>query len=195
MAKKTNEFGEPVNHKASGGVQKNEDRTELVQSLAHAAPPPTDDEKTILVYGRSQEKLSSSSNRSQAKTSDAQREEHAISQAPCVGWLVIWDGPGKGRSHEIHPGNNSIGRSESCDIALTHGDDAISSDGKIAVDYEPMGHSFAFVNRGSKNTPYVNGKPIRTECELAEGDLIKVGNTVLMFIAFCSVDRNWSLAP
>lgn len=193
MAKERDEFGEVKTNKAEAGGFQDEKTVPLDwQQKTDAGSRPkaeineqTEAEKTRLVWNAKKPKV-------KVKLETENRTEDEASNIPCVGWLVVWDGPGKGASHVLHPGNNIIGRDGSCDVALKHGDQSISSDGKISIDYEYRGHSFAFVNRGSKNTPYLNDKPIRTEQELQDGDLLLIGETTLVFIPFCSQNRNWS---
>lgn len=108
----------------------------------------------------------------------------------CVGWLVVWNGPGRGISHVIQPGSNSIGRAKA-DIVLNHGDKGISSEGKLSVEYEPRTNTFAFVNRGSKNVPLCNGAPVHTSHSLNDGDVMTIGDTELMFVPFCNASRRW----
>lgn len=193
MAKERDEYGEVKTNKAGdGGFQ--DEKTHVIQATGKVEASKsvdedqTEAEKTRVVFGAKKPKDESvpPSSEPVAKVITKQAD------IPCVGWLVVWDGPGKGASHVLHPGNNTIGRDDSCDVALSHGDHSISSDGKISIDYEYRGHSFAFVNRGSKNTPYLNDKPIRTEQELQDGDLLLVGETTLVFVPFCSQKRNWS---
>lgn len=190
--------GELHTNKAGDSVAKDEKTTLLGKPLniktdkepSVEADAQAEAEKTRVIYG------SKKSKKREHKAKDVATQERSEvpipHTVPCVGWLVVWDGPGKGASHVLQPGNNTIGRDQSCDVALVHGDPSISSDGKISIDYEYRGHTYAFVNRGSKNTPYLNKKPIRTECELKEGDILWIGETKLIFIPFCTTKRNWS---
>ena len=120
------------------------------------------------------------------------KSEKPEGNTPTVGWLVVWNGPGKGISHKISLGRNSIGRGKSCDIKVDHGDSTISKNGTIAITYEHKYHTFTFVNNGSKNPPYINEKAIHTESSLGSGDILEIGDTQLVFIPFCSSERNWS---
>ena len=110
---------------------------------------------------------------------------------PCVGWLMVWDGPGKGISHTLKPGNNSLGRSAACDVALEHGDGKISKDGVLGLVYNADDQEFVFVNRGSTNTPRVDGQAVYTQQRLTAGSIIQIGDTSLCFVPFCTPDRNW----
>lgn len=144
-------------------------------------------EKTRVVYGK---KWAVKDDQPRALSGEGTDEQYAI--VPCVGWLVIWEGPGKGASLPLEPGLNTIGRDDDCDIVLSFGDESVSKEGKIGIGYEYQGHTFAFVNRGSKNPPYLNDRPIWTEAALQDGDKLKIGETTLIFISFCNQERNWS---
>lgn len=168
MSKQRDAGGEIIGNRA--GKVANEDLP--TEPIFSPSPKPSDDELTIPIF---------------PKSMDSAFREHKL----CVGWFVIWSGPGRGVSHVIQPGSNTIGRGKSSDIVLDHGDKSISSEGKISVEYEPRTNSFAFVNRGSRNIPLCNGKPVHTSHELADGDLITVGETELMFIPFCIESRRW----
>lgn len=111
---------------------------------------------------------------------------------PTVGWLVVWEGEGQGVSHKLSPGRNTIGRGKGCDICVNHGDSTISKEGTVSITYEHKYHAFTFVNHGSKNPPYINDKAIHTECGLKDGDILEIGGTKLVFVPFCSPERNWS---
>ena len=193
MAKERDEYGKVKSNKAGDGGYQDE-KTHVIQSVGKTATSnkveedQAEAEKTRVVFGAKKTKEATTSPTEVEVVEEAKKQ----TGVPCVGWLVVWEGLGKGASHALQPGNNTIGRDDSCDVALSHGDQSISSDGKISIDYEYRGHSFAFVNRGSKNTPYLNEKPIRTEQELQDGDKLLVGETTLIFISFCKQDRNWS---
>jgi hypothetical protein len=196
MAKERDEYGEVKTNKA-GDREFQDEKTVIIsgtnKTFANSQVKPDVDEqaeaeKTRPIWGK---KKPTPDNKTENEVS-VSKKQHKADQAPCVGWLVVWDGPGKGASHALQPGNNTIGRDNDCDVALSHGDDGISSDGKLSIDYEYRGHSFAFVNRGSKNTPYLNEKPIRTEQELQDGDKLLIGDTTLVFVPFCNQKRNWS---
>lgn len=111
---------------------------------------------------------------------------------PCVGWLVVWDGPGRGTSHVLKPGLNKVGRGTDCDVLLDFGDTTISKAGLVGVGYDPRRHNFAFVNLGSKNPPDRNDEAVWTQSELNNFDKLLIGDTTLVFVEFCNTERNWS---
>lgn len=187
VLKKDEESGEFISNKAGDKKSRDQETFIVPQDKAEASNVKKQDalaeaEKTRTVWG-------SKKPAPKEKPTDYSDELNVV---PCVGWLVVLDGPGKGKSHELHPGLNSIGRGKDCDVTLSGADDSVSEDGKIGIGYEYQGHSFAFVNRGSKNPPFLNGKPIWTEAVLEDGDTLNIGETTLIFVPFCDKSRNWS---
>ena len=110
---------------------------------------------------------------------------------PPVGWLVIVDGPGKGRFATLGMGNNSIGRDARERIALTYGDQTISRTNHGAIVYDPRGRKF-FVQPGSgTNLTYVNDDLVLTPRELEPFAHVQMGNTVLRFVPLCGPQFSW----
>ena len=123
-------------------------------SSSHAIP----EEKTRVVGGRRRQK-------------DEQRLQERAEQSdgmddPVVGWLVIVEGPGKGRAMQLGYGSNSIGRGETDRINLNFGDDQISRGGHATVTYDPRGRKFYVQHGGGTNLTYLNDQPVLTPIEL-----------------------------
>lgn len=124
---------------------------------------------------------------------DAVDDEEELDEVdPVVGWLVIIEGPGRGRSLILGPGMNSIGRDSSERVAIPFGDKEISRSGHATVTFEPRGKMF-FISQGNgTNLTYCNEKPVLVPMELNARDQIRVGETLLQFIPFCGADFDWS---
>ena len=70
-------------------------------------------------------------------------------------------------------------------------DPAVSRETNAAIIYDPQAGEF-FVERGeSRNLPLLNGKTIRGEPVLAPRDIIRVGNTELVFVPLCGEEFRW----
>lgn len=114
---------------------------------------------------------------------------------PVSGWLVIIDGPGKGRDYRLIQGENKIGRDTAMEVCLDFGKDSdgsVSRDSHAVVVYDNNSNEF-FVERGSsRNLPTVNGKTVRRDQDLQPGDQIQLGNTTLMFVPLCGESFKWS---
>ena len=106
-----------------------------------------------------------------------------------VGWLVCTKGLGKGRDYKLYHGWNRIGRGIGMDIYLPD-DKKISSDNQIAVVFDDRKSEFHIVNQMGSLT-YLNGKNITETYLLNTGDVITMGDTELVFVAFCTEGRKW----
>ena len=141
------------------------------------------DEKTRLVGSR-RKQADRDRLQEQADKTDAMDD-------PVVGWLVIVQGPGKGRALKLGYGANSIGRGETNRISLNFGDDQISRDQHTTVTYDPRGKKF-YVQPGSgTNLTYLDDEPVLTPTELSVRNDITMGNTVVRFVPFCGEDFDW----
>ena len=110
---------------------------------------------------------------------------------PVVGWLVIVEGPGKGRAMQLGYGSNSIGRGETDRVNLNFGDDQISRSGHATVTYDPRGRKFYVQHGGGTNLTYVNDQPVLIPIELPTQSHISIGNTILRFVPLCGDAFDW----
>jgi len=109
-----------------------------------------------------------------------------------VGWLVIVSGPGRGSTLPLQSGVSQIGRSEDQAVPLDFGDNTISREGHAAIAYDDETRGFFLGHGGKQNIVKLNGKPVLTTESLAHGDLIHIGETVLMLATLCGPDFSWS---
>ena len=114
----------------------------------------------------------------------------AQAKFPC-GWLVIVDGPGKGESFALHAGVAQIGRGSDQAISLDFGDRAISREQHAAVAYDPEVGKFYLGHGGKANIIRLNDRPVLSTEEMAHGDMIRIGETILRFAAFCDQSFGW----
>lgn len=111
---------------------------------------------------------------------------------PVVGWFVVLDGPGKGRSIEIGIGANSIGRDRGQKICLGFGDDRISRDRHAVLVFDPLSRKY-FLQAGEvRNLTYVAKEVVLGPVELKGGETITIGDTQLRFVPLCGPDFGWS---
>ena len=143
-------------------------------------PQPGDDEKTRLVGGRA----------GQSDKGENDEESRGMDD-PVVGWLVIVEGPGKGRSVQLGYGSNSLGRGATDRVKLDFGDDQISRNGHAVVTYDPRGRKFYVQHGGGTNLTYLGDQPVLTPAELPPLSEIGIGNTVLRFVPFCGTEFDW----
>ena len=112
---------------------------------------------------------------------------------PVVGWLVVVEGPGKGRSLEIGIGANAIGRDSKQKIALNFGDETIHRTKHATLVFDPKSRQF-FLQAGSdsRNLTYIEDALVLAPVQLHGGEVIVIGQTRLVFVAFCGPDFSWS---
>ena len=136
------------------------------------------DEKTRLVGGR--------------RRADEQRTEADRGMDdPVVGWLVVVEGPGKGRAMQLGYGSNSLGRGATDRVKLDFGDDQISRNGHAVVTYDPRGRKFYVQHGGGTNLTYLGDQPVLAPAELPALSHIGIGNTVLRFVPLCGAEFDW----
>ncbi|MGI9422779.1 MAG: FHA domain-containing protein [Hyphomicrobiaceae bacterium] len=113
-------------------------------------------------------------------------------QDPVVGWLVIVGGSGIGAYRPVFEGNNTVGRGASNRVPIDFGDDTISSEEQAYIRYDSADRSFLFVpNLAKTNVVSVNDKRPSAAVPLQSMDVITMGRTQLVFVAFCGPEFDW----
>lgn len=102
---------------------------------------------------------------------------HAADQAPARLEVVVGTGMA-GSSYPITQRGLSIGRSEDRDVVIP---DPASSRHHCQITL--MGDDYVLRDMGSANGVYVNAVRVR-DCTLADGDLIRIGNTEMRFVRY-----------
>lgn len=110
---------------------------------------------------------------------------------PVVGWLVVVEGPGRGKAVNIHAGMNSVGRNANQRISINFGDAAISGEAAAFITFEPKRHTFHINHGGKANIVYLNDEAVLTPMPLAAGNVVTIGETKLRFVPLCGPDFNW----
>ncbi len=110
---------------------------------------------------------------------------------PVVGWLVVVEGPGRGKAVNIHAGMNSVGRNANQRISINFGDPAISSEAAAFITFEPKRGTFHINHGGKANIVYLNDEAVLTPMPLTPGNVVTIGETKLRFVALCGPDFNW----
>lgn len=109
-----------------------------------------------------------------------------------VGWIVVAKGPGRGESFSLMAGMSQIGRGEDQAVQLDFGDNSISRTNHAAIVYDPESKEFLLGHGGKSNIVRLNDKPLISNETLQTGDIIRIGETVLRFVALCDKTFNWS---
>ncbi|MEI9926527.1 MAG: FHA domain-containing protein [Sphingomonas sp.] len=108
-----------------------------------------------------------------------------------VGWLVVVSGPGKGSVATLETGVNILGRSPESQVPLDFGDRHISRDDHMRISYNRKTRRFR-VLPGKGTETWVRGDELVDEPrDLAHGEQITIGDTVLRFVAFCDDTFDW----
>ena len=119
-------------------------------------------------------------------------KDHSTEQFP-VGWLVVIKGPGRGSAFTLQYGVSTIGRDDGQTIKLDFGDNSISRENHASIAYDEDLNEFFIGHSGKSNLVRLNGKPLLSTEELSSADLIRIGETTLRFVGFCSPDFVWDL--
>lgn len=93
--------------------------------------------------------------------------------------LVVIDGHGLGNAKPIYPGTNSIGRDRKNRVALDFGDPTISRIDHAIIVCDDRNGTFRIYDGGKLNPVHVNSVMVTGERDLAIGDVIELGSTLL----------------
>ncbi|MFH0800461.1 MAG: sigma 54-interacting transcriptional regulator [Pseudomonadota bacterium] len=92
--------------------------------------------------------------------------------------MVVVDGPSRGKKLTLNKNLTKIGKRETNDMVVT---DKTVSRNHLEIEY--ASDSFLLRDLGSTNGTFLNGSKVK-EAYLSPGDLVKVGNTTMEFVAF-----------
>ncbi|WP_342077731.1 FHA domain-containing protein [Yoonia sp. SS1-5] len=109
-----------------------------------------------------------------------------------VGWIVVSEGPGRGESFSLFAGMSQIGRGEDQAVQLDFGDNSISRTNHAAIVYDPEAKEFTLGHGGKSNIVRLNDKPLISNETLKTGDVMRIGETVLRFVALCDENFSWT---
>lgn len=110
-----------------------------------------------------------------------------------VGWLVVTDGPGRGKLAPLFHGWNRIGRAPDLrnHVVLNFGDNGISSEDHAAIVYDEGEHAFHLTHRDGRNGTYLNGGLVLSPTAIEHGQTIRISRTTLRFVRLCGPDFSW----
>ena len=108
-----------------------------------------------------------------------------------VGWVVVIDGPGRGKSRPLGYGMNAIGRGDGMSVRLDFGDSEISRANHCQIAYDHRNRRFYLQHGGGQNLTYLGGDPVFAATPLLPGSDITLGRTTLRFVALCDSEFTW----
>lgn len=109
---------------------------------------------------------------------------------PVVGRLVCTEGADRGCDYRLRTAKNSIGREPEMDSSIAS-DEAVSRAKHVSVVFGPEQKKFWILPGEVQGLVHLNGKAVHTPTELGSDDVIKVGQTRLMFVRFCGERFQW----
>lgn len=95
----------------------------------------------------------------------------------CVGWVVVRNGPLKGKDFRLVAGKNTIGSAADCEVVLT---DPYLSSKHATIRFEDG--DFTLVDLDSTNGTHVNETRV-VKTTLVDNDTIRIGRTTMKFKA------------
>ena len=143
--------------------------------------PPGGRRRETIVY---QERSDSTSSTSDAPNTDPMDD-------PPVGWLVVIQGPGRGKVATLKIGVNSIGRGPENRVPLGDGDGTISRLRHCAIAYDDRNRQFYIQHVQGKNLTYVGSEPVLTPRVLEPFIHVRIGETVMRFVPLCGEGFSW----
>lgn len=112
-------------------------------------------------------------------------DETVAGISPVRGWLVVVSGEKKGVDYKIRGEKSNIGRNKKYEICLDF-DRKVSSEACAVIQYD-MHNNIFFISMGSgSNSVYVNGKLLLQPTQLFDYDVLKAGDTELVFRSLCN---------
>ena len=154
---------------ASAPVQQFAASAPVQQAAASAPPPVAAEPKTSINFGAA-----------------GDTAENFV-----CGWLVVVDGPGKGKSLNVCAGQSAISRSATERIVLNFGDTSITSKQQLLVIFDDENREFIVAPGNGSSLNRLNGQIVAGQMLLKSGDILKVGATTLRFMAFCDTNFSW----
>jgi hypothetical protein len=109
---------------------------------------------------------------------------------PVVGWLVCLEGPDRGKDYRLHNEKNYIGRAPDNDVII-ESDNTVSRERHGLVIFDPKKHTFWALPGDAAGLVYLNGEIVNSPTEMKGDDVMELGKTKLVLIAFCGGKYHW----
>lgn len=148
------------------------------------AGKPKEKKMGFSLFGRRKKQDQGDAAPPQAEEADAKTQAINIAEftdtrfKPCVGWVVVMNGPQEGRDFRLVQGRNRIGTDADMEVVLT---DPYVSSHHANIVYTDDG-TFQLSDAGSTNGTRLNGKKVM-QAQLVDNDTLQMGHTTLRFKA------------
>ncbi len=93
--------------------------------------------------------------------------------------IIVVTGPNNGDYHPVSEKPVIIGRDDKCDLQIV---DPVVSRRHLQMTYDPEAQCGKAQNLGSTNGMRVNDSEVAGEATLSDGDVIQIGDTLLLFV-------------
>lgn len=98
-----------------------------------------------------------------------------------IGRLEIIEGEGRGRKFALKSGVYHVGRADGQDIQLAFGDNSVSRSSHAIISHYRKGAPYVIRDGMKPNPVFLNGRLVRGDVNLNDGDIIRIGETTLLF--------------
>ena len=142
-----------------------------------------EEERTRLVGGRRRQE-------DEERWQERAEEDRGMDD-PVVGWLVVVEGPGKGRAGQLGYGSNSIGRGRPIASSWTLATIRFRAVAMPLLRTIRAAGSFTCSTVEATNLTYLGDQPVLSPTELSALSHISIGNTVLRFVPLCGAEFDW----
>ena len=123
-------------------------------------------------------------------TSEGPAAEAAAPEGPVAGWLVVLNGPARGRDLRLGVGRSFLG-TDAAGTPVTLSADAPLGARQATVVYAAQADAFTLLPGSSQALCYLNGQAVLEAQPLAAGAELKLGDADLRFVPFCGDGFRW----
>lgn len=116
--------------------------------------------------------------------------EAAPPSGPVTGWLVVVEGPGRGRDLRLGIGRTFLGLDET-GAPVTLSPDTPLSTRQAVVAYDEKTGGFTLLPGSSQQLCYLGGKAVLEPCALSGKEELQLGQAALRFVPFCGGRFHW----
>ncbi|UWP69125.1 hypothetical protein NQ490_04530 [Subdoligranulum variabile] len=124
------------------------------------------------------------------QTSEAPAAQSAAPDGPVAGWLVVLDGPARGRDLRLGVGRSFLGL-DAAAAPVTLSPDAPLGARQATVVYDDQADAFTLLPGSSQELCYLAGEAVLEPRPLTGGEELRLGSNTLRFVPFCGGGFRW----